>query len=323
MPRFHLSLTDAGDLVSYIKRLGEAVDPGISESSIRLGVLLPPRSTFTDGPAATRQSLLEYFRGVNAAGGLFDRRIELKFGDLPADPRQRAQAALDFLGGEQVFAVIGDFTGAESEIAANLRETGTPAIAALAPFPPSDSSQNPFVFYLDGGVTEELDALAAYASEHFSRKDLPIAIVASDSRNERETARWLAEHLTNSGRTRVVVQEDPRLKSAGLVFWVRPDFPAGASGNTTFLVPSSLSWDRRAATASPMPHVLFALRSLTLESHLPRRAGVVPCLRFRRTDHRSDETGRSRTLPPLPGGVTGNHTAVSAGHSESEQVTSG
>src|ERR1700694_4621586 len=41
MPRFQLTYRDANDLIAFLKKLGRASDPGISDSIIRIGVLLP------------------------------------------------------------------------------------------------------------------------------------------------------------------------------------------------------------------------------------------------------------------------------------------
>jgi hypothetical protein len=41
MPRFQLSYRDANDLVAFLKKLGRVSDPGLSDSEIRIGVVLP------------------------------------------------------------------------------------------------------------------------------------------------------------------------------------------------------------------------------------------------------------------------------------------
>ena len=319
MPRFHLSLADASDLTAYIKRLGEPVDPGVTATAIRSGVLLPAAAASDDPASAMRQALLEHFRRLNLAGGLFNRRIELKFGNLPLDPRQTAKVVHDFLVSEPVFAVVGDFTGAESELASMLRDTGTPAIAALAPFPQLDSSPNPFVFYLDGGVREELAALATYAGERFRRQDLRISIVASPDEKSRGEAKWLAARLSMNGRTGVPIREDPLAISGDLVFWIRPEMPsaqAAAAEHTIVLAPGSLTGERRPSTAPANPGLLVALRSLTMESRSPAeqswyRASACAALITRR-----DQTGWPGTYPahahPNPWRVS-SHLAVHGG----------
>ena len=135
MPRYQLSLADAADLVAYIKSIGEGVDAGVTETAVRLGVILPPASVARSTNRMMRQVLLSYFARVNAAGGLFNRRVDVAFCDLPPDRTERAAAVREFLTRENIFAVAcGDFTGAEGEIARALLETRTPGIAAFAAF---------------------------------------------------------------------------------------------------------------------------------------------------------------------------------------------
>ena len=187
MPRFQLTMRDAADLIAYLKKLGETVDPGLTASTVRLGVLLPREQTVKN-KQLVRQAMLHYFASVNGAGGVFGRAIETSFTELPSDTARQPAAILDFLHDQHVFAVLGDFTGAEPEIAAVMLKTATPAIAAIAPSPQTDSPLNRYVFYLDGGVTEQRNA-----------SDLKSA----DQRNwERATAaaEIITEAMTRAGR---------------------------------------------------------------------------------------------------------------------------
>ena len=247
MPRFQLSLADASDLVAFIKRLGEAVDPGLTASKTRLGVILPPSQTATAG-RIVRQALLEYFERVNSAGGIFNRRIELAFAELPSNPAHRADAVRDFLSNENIFALVSaTFAGAEFAIAAVISKTGTPAVAAFAPFPQTAGPLNRYVFYLDGGVREEVGALLGFMAGKFPAKDFHVTIASWNDETARETARWLQEHLaeSESGYRQVTVSENLQPIRSGLVFWLRPNLEglaavAGKDGQSVLLIPGSL-----------------------------------------------------------------------------------
>jgi hypothetical protein len=147
MPRYQLSLTDASDLVGYLKKLGHAADPGLSATAVRVGVLLRGGM---EGEIL-RQALSRHFAEVNRLGGIFSRQIELAYAEAPDETTRRAAALQDFLEREDVFAVCGDFTGSEREIAGVLRESGVPAVTALAASPDVRLPLNPYVFYLDDG----------------------------------------------------------------------------------------------------------------------------------------------------------------------------
>jgi hypothetical protein len=245
MPRFQLSMADATDLIAYLKKLDQVVDPGLTDTAVQLGVILPAPSQTSNTNRIIRQALLHCFARVNGAGGVFGRRIELTFVELPADAGQRSDAILAFLHKEQVFAVVGaDITGSELEIATIMRNTSTPAIAALAAFPQIDSPLNRYVFYLDGGVKEEAEALLRFAAEKVPGEMPRIAIMSADEENSREAAKWLEARL-KSQPGREIVTEVQHAHPPDLVFWLNPgsrlpSFVTHGNGETTFLIPASL-----------------------------------------------------------------------------------
>jgi ABC-type branched-subunit amino acid transport system substrate-binding protein len=264
MPRFQLSMADAADLVAYIKKLGQIGDPGLSGETVRLGVILPPPSLTGETSRIVRQTLLDCFARVNGAGGIFGRRVELSFKELPLAAAQRSDAVRDFLRSEHIFAVMGsDFTGSESELAAVMLATGTPAIAALAPFPQTASPLNRYVFYLDGGEQEEVDALVGFAMEKFQGKGLRLAIVTCDEDAPRETAQWLRTRLADSKLGQLVERGVPQQPlGAGIVFWLcsgmnTPPMADRGNGQAVLLIPGSLAGT--AALLIPNAQVFIAL----------------------------------------------------------------
>ena len=70
MPRYHLTRNDANDLVAFLLRLGTKPEPGLSDETIRIGVLTPP---------ATRDAIVAWAERVNERGGIYARRVEVSF----------------------------------------------------------------------------------------------------------------------------------------------------------------------------------------------------------------------------------------------------
>jgi ABC-type branched-subunit amino acid transport system substrate-binding protein len=269
MPRFQLSLSDASDLVAYIKRLGQAVDPGLTADAIGLGVILPASANASTSQNI-RKTLLDYFARVNGAGGIFGRRIELTFAELPLNAAQRADAVRAFLAREQIFAVVcGAFTGAEAEMAAVLRDTGTPGIAAFAAFPQTASPLNPYVFYLDGGVPDEADALIDFALNRFPGANFRPAVVVSDEETSRQAAAYLRTRFAKSG-----IAETP-LPNASSVFWLRPGQPASTvDRQTVFLIPGSLFGSSPALAPPGANAQLFVAQSTDAPADARARASA-------------------------------------------------
>ena len=170
MPRFQMSLSDASDLVAYIRKLGQTVDPGVDAQTVHLGVLLPP---------SYRKIIIDYFARVNEDGGIYSRRFELVFGELPPEPAKRAGWLREFLNRENIFAIVAaDFSGAEHDISSVLRDIGIPALATFAPRPDTGTPINPWVFYLDGGTEVEQAALNEFAAHH---QDAPAIMLTASS----------------------------------------------------------------------------------------------------------------------------------------------
>src|SRR3954447_20299606 len=144
MPRYQLSQADASDVVAYLKVIGRSYDPGVTATTVQIGAILPAGQ----GGTVIREALARQFAAVNRSGGIFGRSIELV-------PVERAD--------DSVFALCGDFSGKEREIADSARASGMPAIATVAAAPDLRSPLNPYVFYLDGGTAADSESLWTHA----------------------------------------------------------------------------------------------------------------------------------------------------------------
>jgi cytochrome oxidase Cu insertion factor (SCO1/SenC/PrrC family) len=70
MPRYHLTRSDAGDLVAFLRHLGTRGEPGLTDEAIRIGVLVPE-------PA--RDVIASWAADVNRRGGIYARRVDVRF----------------------------------------------------------------------------------------------------------------------------------------------------------------------------------------------------------------------------------------------------
>ena len=163
MPKYQLTREQADDLVAYLKALDNLLDPGISDQSIKIGVILPPEETFGGMCRALRETLRAAFQKVNDEGGLYGRRILCVFNTAPEF--SRAESFQKFIHQEQPFALVESFiAGNESEINICLEEDGIPLIGAISLFPGADVPVNRYAFYLLSGVQGQSEALAKFAA---------------------------------------------------------------------------------------------------------------------------------------------------------------
>lgn len=163
MPRYRLSHRDADDLVAYLGKLGRDLDPGIADGTLTLGVLLPPAEAaeLAATAAAVRRILDAYCAHLNDGGGVYQRRLELRYRALPPAPDERPAALARFVEEEGIFALVAPFTaGADAALAAEMERLAVPAVGPLTLDPQEGFPLNRQVFYLDGGLPAQLRALA-------------------------------------------------------------------------------------------------------------------------------------------------------------------
>ncbi|WDY60099.1 cytochrome c/ABC transporter substrate-binding protein [Pseudomonas sp. PSKL.D1] len=106
MPRFELTLADQRNLTAYLKRLGEERDPGVEQSVLRLGTLLPASGPLAGAAHVVRAVLEDAIAQLNQNGGIHGRRLELVVLDPGDNPASAEQALSRLLDQEQAFALI-------------------------------------------------------------------------------------------------------------------------------------------------------------------------------------------------------------------------
>lgn len=182
MPRYTLSRADLADLVAYLKRLGTDRDPGVSEDRIVLGTTVPARGALAETGQAVKAVTAAYFEELNSQGGLYNRRVELKFvetGETPTETRANLER---FLKETQVFALTGAFiAGAEQEVVPLLAQQEVPLVGPFTLYPQTGFPLNRQVFYLLSGVDVQARALIDFAAGKPELKKSGVAVVYPSS----------------------------------------------------------------------------------------------------------------------------------------------
>jgi mono/diheme cytochrome c family protein len=126
MPRYHLWREDAADLIAYLQRLGTLHDPGLTDDTITIGVLV--------SIPVMRAAVEQWAAAVNARGGIYTRRLVPRFYDAVPDQ-------------DDSFVFIGDGAQIPPEV---------PLIAIAASDDPG-----PLVFAVSASPSDEKRALDA------------------------------------------------------------------------------------------------------------------------------------------------------------------
>jgi ABC-type branched-subunit amino acid transport system substrate-binding protein len=177
MPVYQMSGEDMQDLVAYLNVLGSDVDPGVSESALRVGTIIPGEGPARDVGAAVKAALEAYFAEVNQQGGVYGRKIDLRVLDIKSGGEPIGAKVERFIRSDEVFAMAGAFiAGSEKELVSLLEAEEVPLIGPFTLYPRVEFPLNRQVFYLFSGLSEQALAVFNFASEKTAAKQ-KVAVV--------------------------------------------------------------------------------------------------------------------------------------------------
>lgn len=200
MPRYRLTREEADELIAYLKRLGKERDPGLTDDSIRVGIILPGKESPTEVGQVMKAVFLACFKDLNEQGGIYGRRIELRFalsGDTPATTKT---SMMHLIGKEGVFVINGaNIEGVEKEIDALIKEQETPFVGAVTNFPKVEYPLNRYIFYLYSGTREQASVMVDYAVKELGIESPRIAILSPESEALLGVADAIGEQCKKNG----------------------------------------------------------------------------------------------------------------------------
>jgi len=173
MPRFTLTVTEVRALTEYLKVLSQQRDPGVGDSTLVLGTILPDSGPAGEVGAAIRALLRAYLGDVNEHGGIHGRRLELEVApDIARAEERFAQ--------RPVFALVSPYSvGKEAELAQFARAKRLGVIAPFTLSMAADASLQ--TFYLYAGVADLARVLLDYAGRKADLKSQRLAAFVDES----------------------------------------------------------------------------------------------------------------------------------------------
>jgi ABC-type branched-subunit amino acid transport system substrate-binding protein len=194
MPRFKMSAEDVADIIAYLKRIESDRDPGISETGIRIGTLLPVKGALAETGAAMRDVLAAYFADLNDKGGIYNRKIELQVAETGADGAATAANVKRLVTDGQVFALVGGMSaGADKELATLTQEAEIPFVGPSTLLPQTGFQTNRYIFYLLPGMSDQARALVNFSAQRQPLAKARVAIVSPEGGMTTEAATAIAE----------------------------------------------------------------------------------------------------------------------------------
>lgn len=176
MPVYDMAEADLDDLLAYLQGLGSYQDPGVSESAIKIGTLIPAAGPGAELGEVIAATITAYFNDINNRGGIYGRRLELIVEKAGAG--QQLALPVRQLAGERVLALIAPYTpGKEQELSQLAEELQLPLIAPVDLSSMDSQSFLRYRFVLSGGLHEQTCALATAAVRKLPLHQPTVAIV--------------------------------------------------------------------------------------------------------------------------------------------------
>ena len=272
MPRYEMAPEDIADLIAYLKRIETDRDPGLTESSVTIGVILPKQGALAEIGTAMKDVLTAYFANVNDKGGIYNRRIELQTLDAGPDAATTAANVRKHVENGEVFAIVSGLSaGADKELADVTRDAEIPFLGPATLLTQTSARENRNLFYLLPGAGPQVRALLNFAANKTDLKKSKLAIVYSENELALAAVASIEDQARQIGWTSVTKKsfssqrfDAPAIAASLKAEGAEAVFFLGASGEEAAFI-------HAAATANWTPHVflLGALAGRTLVKDVP------------------------------------------------------
>jgi ABC-type branched-subunit amino acid transport system substrate-binding protein len=204
MPRYAMSHEDFAALVAYLKHLGMERDPGLTETTIRIGMVLPPDAGAA--MAEIRSMVESYLETINRQGGIYGRRLLLSVVNFPAtagDVQGAGERAAD-LAREDVFALLAPYAGgAEARLVRAAEQSQIPLFTPFASTAAELPADSRYTFYLFSGLREQALVLLDYATKHLRGGQPVLRLVRAPDGAMARVAEEIERHARAQGWEKV------------------------------------------------------------------------------------------------------------------------
>ena len=192
MPTYRMPHDDMQNLIAYLKRIETDTDPGLTDTSIVLGTVLPEKAALNGLAQSIGDVLQAYFAEINSHGGIYNRKIELRV--IYGDSKSTVSNVKHLIDDDQVFAIVSGLTaGAEDGVATLTQEKEVPFVGPSTLLPQRGLPLNRYIFYLLPGLKEQARALVTFAAKKNDASGSRVAIVSPETEFNRTIAAAIEE----------------------------------------------------------------------------------------------------------------------------------
>ncbi|HZW35537.1 MAG TPA: ABC transporter substrate-binding protein [Candidatus Deferrimicrobiaceae bacterium] len=166
-PRYEMERDDLEDLVAYLKIMDREPVPGVTDDSVKIGILLPETGPLAAAGREVRDLLGGYFAEVNAMRGIYNRRLDLV--PLPFDPSEDdgpLKAVRKAVESGDVFCFLANVgVGPEDGAVRYLSDNRVPVLVPLLSAPVSGYGTGRYTFHVFASIRDQARVLVDFLAE--------------------------------------------------------------------------------------------------------------------------------------------------------------
>ena len=226
MPRYSMPDKDLTKLVAYLERLGDDqdTDPGVTATSIRVGVALPLSGPLAPAGQSIRETLERVFAEASRNGGIYGRSIDLVAEDSLGTAAGLLDATRRLVTDDRVFAMAGSLhAGNSAEAVRLLGSAAVPLIGPVGLSPHENGVPNAYVFYLLPSFYDQARAIVDFIAARDAPRRPRLAVIYGEADFDRDVAEGLRTQAALH-RLEIVAEVRDAPNATGAVLSRQPDY---------------------------------------------------------------------------------------------------
>jgi ABC-type branched-subunit amino acid transport system substrate-binding protein len=226
MPRYTMPEKDLTELLAYLERLGDDkdTDPGVTATSIRVGVALPLSGPLAPAGQSIRETLERVFAEASRGGGIYGRNIDLVVEDSLGTASGLLDATRRLVSDDRVFALAANLdTGNSTDVVHLLESAEVPLIGPVGLSPHENGVPNAYVFYLLPSLYDQARATVDFIATRDAPRRPRLAVIYGETDFDRDVVEGLRIQAALHG-LEIVAEVRDAPNATGPVLSRQPDY---------------------------------------------------------------------------------------------------
>jgi ABC-type branched-subunit amino acid transport system substrate-binding protein len=226
MPRYTMPDKNLTELLAYLERLGDDqdTDPGVTATSIRIGVALPLSGPLAAAGQSIRETLERVFAEASRNGGIYGRSIDLVAEDSLGTAAGLLGATRRLVNDDRVFVMAASLHVGSSADAIRLLESAeVPLIGPVGLSPHENGIPNAYVFYLLPSLYDQARAIVDFIAARDAPRHPHLAVIYGEADFDRDVVEGLRSQAALDG-LEIVAQARDAPNATDAVLSRQPDY---------------------------------------------------------------------------------------------------